>query len=113
MKPLICSALLARSCGRTCTADNARPNILFAISDDRDCMHNLATAHAGRVATLRQRMDSTLKAQGDPRMEGRVDVFDCHKPTTTDGLYEEFMRGKKVQTGWVNPTDFEKEPVNP
>ncbi len=44
------------------------------------------------MAALRQRMETLLKAQGDPRMEGR---------------------GEKVETGWVNPTDFEKQSIKP
>jgi hypothetical protein len=44
-------------------------------------------------------------------MEGRGHVFDDYKPTSGDGLYEKFMRGEKVDTGWVNPTDFEKGPI--
>jgi hypothetical protein len=58
-------------------------------------------------------METMLKAQGDPRMEGRGQVFDNYKPTEGDGLYEKFMRGETVKTGWVNPTDFEKQPIKP
>jgi len=86
---------------------------LYDLRTDRDCMRNLALdpAHAARVTTLRQRMETMLKAQGDPRMDGRGHVFDDYTPTSGDGLYEKFMRGEKVNTGWVNPTDFEKRPV--
>jgi len=88
---------------------------LYDLRTDRDCVRNLAAdpAHAGRMTALRQRMETTLRAQGDPRMEGRGEVFDNYKPTTGDGLYEQFMRGEKVKTGWVNPTDFEKQPIKP
>ena len=88
---------------------------LYDLRTDRDCVRNLAAdpAHAARVAALRRRMETELKAQSDPRMEGRGHVFDDYKPTNGDGLYEKFMRGEKVNTGWVNPTDFEKGPVKP
>jgi hypothetical protein len=74
---------------------------------------NLASdpVHAERMAALRRRMETMLKAQGDPRMDGRGHVFDDYTPTSGDGLYEKFMRGEKVSTGWVNPTDFEKGPI--
>jgi N-sulfoglucosamine sulfohydrolase len=65
------------------------------------------------MTALRQRMETMLKAQGDPRMAGRGEVFDHYKPTEGDGLYEKFMRGEKVKTGWVNPTDFEKQIIKP
>jgi arylsulfatase A-like enzyme len=89
------------------------PDELYDLRTDRGCVRNLAAdpAHAERVAALRQRMETMLKAQGDPRMEGRGHVFDNYKPTSGDGLYEKFMRGEKVDTGWVNPTDFEKGPI--
>jgi hypothetical protein len=62
---------------------------------------------------MRQRMESMLKAQGDPRMAGRGDEFDCYQPTEGDGLYEKFMLGESVRTGWINPSDFEKQPIKP
>jgi arylsulfatase A-like enzyme len=82
---------------------------------DRDCVRNLAydPAQAGRVAALRQRMETLLKAQGDPRMEGRGHLFDDYTPTSGDGFYEKLMRGGKVDAGWVSPTDFEKQRVKP
>jgi arylsulfatase A-like enzyme len=88
---------------------------LYDLRADRDCVRNLAAdpAQAGRMTALRQRMETMLKVQGDPRMEGRGDVFDRYKPTEGDGLYEQFMRGEKVKTDWVNPTDFEKQPLKP
>jgi arylsulfatase A-like enzyme len=88
---------------------------LYDLSSDRDCMHNLATdsAHAAPMAALRRRMEALLLAQGDPRMQGRGHVFDDYKPPEGDGLYEKYRRGEKVETEWVNPTDFEKTPVEP
>jgi len=86
---------------------------LYDLRADRDCVRNLALdpAHADRMAALRQRMETMLTAQGDPRMEGRGHVFDDYIPANGGGLYEKFMRGEKVNTGWVNPTDFEKTPI--
>lgn len=88
---------------------------LYDLRADRDCARNLAPdpAHAERVTALRQRMETTLKAQGDPRMDGRGHVFDNYRPTNGDGFYEKFIRGEKVSAGWVSPTDFEKQPIKP
>ena len=65
------------------------------------------------VTELRERMETKLKAQGDPRMAGRGHIFDEYQPTSGDGFYEKFMRGEKPNAGWVSPTDFEKEPIEP
>lgn len=88
---------------------------LYDLRADPDCVRNLAgrSIHTERLTGLQQRMEAMLKAQGDPRMQGRGHIFDDYKPTKGDGLYEQFMRGEKVQTGWVNPTDFEPQPIEP
>jgi N-sulfoglucosamine sulfohydrolase len=46
-------------------------------------------------------------------MFGNGRIFDEYQPTSGDGFYETFLRGEKVNAGWVNPTDFEKQPVMP
>ena len=86
---------------------------LYDLRTDADCVHNLAAeaSHNERLAELRQRMETELKAQDDPRMFGRGHVFDEYKPTRGDGFYESFKRGEKVNAGWVNETDFEQEPI--
>jgi len=88
---------------------------LYDLRTDPDCVRNLAgrSVHAGHMAGLQLRMETMLKAQNDPRMEGRGHIYDHYQPTKGDGLYEQFMRGEKVQTGWVNPTDFEPQPIEP
>jgi arylsulfatase A-like enzyme len=88
---------------------------LYDLVADADCANNLAgdPAYAERLAELRERMEAELKAQGDPRMAGRGHFFDEYQPTSGDGFYEKFMRGEKPNAGWVSPTDFEKEPIEP
>ncbi len=88
---------------------------LFDLTVDADCVHNLAgeSVHTARVTTLRERLESALKAQGDPRMAGKGAIFDRYTPTTGDGFYEKFMRGEKPKAGWVNETDFEPAPLQP
>lgn len=87
----------------------------YDLSVDADCVHNLAgeSVHKETLQKLRERMESELKAQGDPRMAGNGRVFDEYPATNGAGFYEKFMRGEKVNAGWVTPTDFEKEPVEP
>lgn len=86
---------------------------LYDLRSDRDCARNLAAdpAHAGRMTALRQRMETQLKAQADPRMAGRGEVFDHYKSTTGAGFYEKFIRGEKPKAGWVNESDFEPGPI--
>ncbi|MEQ1830502.1 MAG: sulfatase, partial [Pirellula sp.] len=88
---------------------------LYDLVRDRDCSINLASAEtqAKRIAELEERMESELLAQGDPRMSGNGTVFDEYVPTTGAGFYEKFMRGEKVNAGWANKSDFEKEPIKP
>ena len=54
-----------------------------------------------------------LEAQGDPRMRGEGHLFDeyPYSDESGRGFYERFMRGETLSAGWVEPTDFEKEPV--
>jgi arylsulfatase A-like enzyme len=109
--------------GRVNRADNfwqlnfgMRPSMEFYdLSNDRDCGKNLADSlsEAARIAALASRMEKSLLDQGDPRMMGNGKVFDEYTPTNNDGFYEEFMRGKKVEAGWVDVSDFEKQPIQP
>jgi len=88
---------------------------LYDLANDPDCARNIATesSQADRVRQLRERMETELRAQGDPRMAGRGSVFDDYVPTAGVGFYERYLRGEKPQAGWVNETDFEKEPLQP
>jgi N-sulfoglucosamine sulfohydrolase len=86
---------------------------LFDLASDRDCVHSLAADpnYFATVKALRERMEKSLKTQGDPRMLGRGHVFDEYKPTSGAGFYERYMRGEKPAAGWVNETDFEPRPI--
>ena len=55
-----------------------------------------------------------MKVPGDPRMSGGGDEFDTY-PYADDkhrDFYNRMMKGEKLNAGWVNPTDFEKEPIS-
>lgn len=51
---------------------------LYDIRTDPDCLINLARNldYAQRMRLLRERMEKTLKEEGDPRLNGRADFFD-------------------------------------
>ena len=88
---------------------------LYHIAADPDCIHNLASApgHQTRRAAMEARLIARLKEQDDPRISGRGDVFDNYPYAGAErGLYERRLKGEKVKTGWVNPTDYEPGPLN-
>ncbi len=62
-----------------------------------------------RATAMRDQLHSELKQQGDPRMEGRGDIFDKYQHATPAnvGFYEKFMRGEPMKAGWINQTDIE------
>ncbi len=88
-----------------------RSEELYDLTRDRDCLVNLAEIAGSEreQATLKSRLYSELKAQGDPRMFGQGDVFDRYEQANKGhvGFYERFMRGEKLKAGWVNDADFE------
>ena len=69
--------------------------------------------HQDIVKQLKDDLFTTLKNQGDPRMDGKGEIFDNYPYSgkSTDRFYERFMSGEKVKAGWVNPTDFEEGPL--
>lgn len=82
---------------------------LYDLVVDPDCVINVAakSEQTARAKKLRKRMESKLKALGDPRMFGRGHIFDEYPPTSGAGFYEKFMRGERPRANWVNETDFE------
>ncbi|MCW0221011.1 MAG: sulfatase, partial [Prosthecobacter sp.] len=88
---------------------------LYDLTVDADCAHNLAgeSVHVETIKSLQERMTNELKVQGDPRMFGNGKVFDEYKPTNGEGFYENYLKGEMPKAGWVNETDFEKEPIQP
>jgi N-sulfoglucosamine sulfohydrolase len=92
-----------------------RPSVEFYnLKDDPDCVANLGgrPQFAEEEASLRKQLYVELRAQGDPRVEGRGSIFDeyPHANKAHVGFYERFMKGEKLKTGWVNPSDFETNP---
>ena len=88
---------------------------LYDLRKDPDCVSNLAghTDFQALRAQLKQQLFDELRAQEDPRMFGKGQVFDeyPYSDESVRGFYERFMKGEKVKAGWVNGSDFEKGPV--
>ncbi|MDQ3621722.1 MAG: sulfatase [Verrucomicrobiota bacterium] len=89
---------------------------LYDLATSRDCLNNLAALpeQKGLKERLRAQLFDELKAQEDPRMFGKGEVFDQY-PYAEDAnrnFHERTMRGEKLKAGWVNPTDFEKAPLD-
>jgi hypothetical protein len=87
----------------------------YDLGRDPDCLNNLANdpSYRERKRQLKQEAERELRVQGDPRMFGRGKIFDRYVYANPEqrNFYERFMRGEKVKAGWVNDSDFEKEPV--
>jgi N-sulfoglucosamine sulfohydrolase len=85
----------------------------YDLSVDASCAHNLAgeSVHADRINQLRQRLESELKTQNDPRMFGNGKIFDEYPATNGKGFYDRYQRGEKPKAGWISPTDIEIEPI--
>ena len=86
----------------------------FQIQSDRECLTNLASdpSQAEVMNELKAQMVRELTAQEDPRILGNGDVFDNYPVSSASAkFYERFKAGETPPSGWVDPDDFEKEPV--
>ncbi len=89
---------------------------LYDLSADRDCVKNeIKTAkYQELIGQLRDQMETELADQGDPRMQGQGHIFDSYPyaDPRSDNYHQRYTSGEKVPAGWVNPTDYEKEPLD-
>ncbi len=89
---------------------------LYEISKDPECMDDLADNidYSELKSSLLAQMEKELTEQGDPRMAGNGHIFDeyIYAQKGTRGFYERYMNGEEINTGWVNKSDFEKEPLD-
>lgn len=86
---------------------------LYDLRADPDCVRNLISDQPRVAAELRKVLEAELLRSGDPRMHGQGAIFDAYPVTNGSGFYEAFKAGRRPPAGWVNPGDFEKEPVQP
>ena len=88
---------------------------LFDLKADPQCTNNLAASpdQATRLTKMQQAMTAELQSQGDPRALGNGQIFESYPVATPSArnFYERMLNGEKVKAGWVNETDFEKEPL--
>ncbi len=86
---------------------------LYDLSDDVDCVKNLAQIRTADVEKLRTQMWAELKAQGDLRALGRGAEYEAfpHPDQRRRGFYERYMGGELLDAGWVKKDDFEKAPL--
>ncbi|TWW12227.1 heparan N-sulfatase [Planctomyces bekefii] len=86
---------------------------LYDLQADPDCVRNLAMLQQSVAAELRLQLEAELQRSGDPRMTGNGSVFDGYPVTSGSGFHEAVRAGRRPPAGWINPTDFEQEPVQP
>jgi arylsulfatase A-like enzyme len=90
---------------------------LYDISKDPECMNNLI--HQEKLGPLKRamkaKMEKQLKAEEDPRMFGKGEIFNTYGFSVPHGknYFERFMDGefKTFKTRWINPSDLETEPM--
>ena len=80
----------------------------YDLSSDPDGL--ASTAATADISALRERLHAELTRQKDPRTIGDGTVFDRYEHANKGhvGFYERFMRGEKLATPWVQPTDYER-----
>lgn len=91
-----------------------RPNEeLYDTVNDPDCVNNLVEnpKYQNIKQKLREEMENKLLAEGDLRMIGYGHIYESYPQTEMHNFYERFMSGEKIKTGWVNDSDYEKEPI--
>ncbi len=89
---------------------------LYYLVDDPFCVRNLASdkTRAKLKLALSRQMEAELKVQGDPRMSGNGKIFDSYPFIGNwNNFHENFTSGRNApRTGWVNASDYEKEPLD-
>ena len=88
---------------------------MFDLKADPWCLKNLAQVPSQEKLKneLKEQMEKELKQQQDPRILGNGDIFLSYPYADKNGkgFYERYMKGEKMRAGWVNPGDFEKQPI--
>ncbi|MEX2514500.1 MAG: sulfatase [Cyclobacteriaceae bacterium] len=86
---------------------------LYHRTQDPACLNNLALLAENQniKESLKEQLFQKLKEEGDPRMIGQGHIFDNYEYANdnTVDFYTRYMNGEKMNTGWVNESDFENE----
>lgn len=84
---------------------------LYNIKKDPECMVNIFDdpTHVQIFEELKGLMTNELKKQEDPRILGKGEIFDNYIYANPSGVnfYERYLNGEKLNSEWVNPSDFE------
>ena len=88
-----------------------RPDMEFYnIKNDPECMNNLVgqSDTKGLMVELKDQLYQELKEQSDPRLTGNVEALEkiVYADKSGTNFYTRYMNGEKMNTGWVNDTDF-------
>jgi arylsulfatase A-like enzyme len=88
---------------------------MYDVSNDVECMKNMAAdpGYAELKGRLKEQLETELREQEDPRVLGNGHIFDeyIYASGGTRSFYERYMKGEKIKAGWVNPSDFEAQPL--
>ena len=88
---------------------------MYDVAADPCCMKNLADKpeFQKQKKALSEQLTEELTTQKDPRAVGNGEIFEKFKYADRSGInfYERFQKGEKLNSGWVNPSDFEKKPL--
>ncbi|WP_166822227.1 sulfatase family protein [Thalassoroseus pseudoceratinae] len=86
---------------------------LYDVYTDPDCVKNLSNVPSFQSVKneLTDELLRRLKEQNDPRVLGNGEIFDRYLYASPGGrnFHQRFRDGEKLNAGWVNASDFEKE----
>ncbi|MEM6689825.1 MAG: sulfatase [Planctomycetota bacterium] len=89
---------------------------MYDLDSDPECLKNLIDLpeQAKIASELRSQLIAELESEGDPRVVDKGFVFDQYKYAEPGGVnyFERHQRGEKLNSGWVNETDFEPGSVD-
>jgi arylsulfatase A-like enzyme len=85
---------------------------LYNLEIDPQCLKNLALdiRYSSIKEKLKNQLIKDLTQQGDPRVLGNGYVFDQYPYSGKNvrNFYTRYRGGEKIETHWVNPSDFEQ-----
>ena len=85
---------------------------LYDVTRDPLCIVNLADQpeYKNIIEAMEKEMTARLTAQGDPRMEGKGEVFDRYpNMSKSHQYYNRMLKGEKLPHNWINDSDFDPE----
>lgn len=89
---------------------------LYDLNRDPDCILNLAAdpSYVTRRDAMRDRLFAELRAQSDPRMEGKGAIFDQYPHASANrDFYNRWIKGERLKANWVDEKDFESPSFDP